>query len=300
MTVFQKLCKNKGTVLALGFFDGVHLAHQKLIKKAVETAKENNLKSAVLTFKESPYSVLTGAEPNCLIPLDDKIKLIEKLGAEDIYVLDFNEFKNIEAEDYIKILIDFFAPEFIVTGFNHTFGSGKKGNSALLASHKKDFKYIEIKPVKIGQALVSSTNIKAALQSGDLALANKMLDRNFSYGGKVVEGQKIAGGLGYKTANIIRKRGIIKLPYGVYFGAAKYKNALYRALINFGNRPSVDKNLTETLEVHLVDFEGNLYGERLDVEFLHYFRNEIKFNSINDLKNRINLDYAEFCAYFKA
>lgn len=300
MGVYFELNENKNTVLALGFFDGVHFAHQTLIKKTVELAQKNCIKSALITFLDSPFYILTGKNPSYITLLDDKINLIQNLGVDDIYVLDFNKYKLMEADDYIhNVLIEHFYPKFIVTGFNHRFGANKKGDSKLLSSFNHDFNYVEINPIYKNDILISSTNIKKFISDGEIELANKMLNRNFSIKGTVIKGQEIARTLGYRTANIILDNKLIKPKYGVYFGYSYYKNTKYPSLINFGIRPSVDKNLAETLEVHLLNFNKNLYGEELKVEFETFRRGEIKFSNIEELKNQINSDYLALLDFIK-
>lgn len=300
MGVYYELNENKNTALALGFFDGVHFAHQTLIKKTVELAQKNGIKSALITFLDSPFYILTGKNPSYITLLDDKINLIQNLGVDDIYVLDFNKYKLMEADDYIhNVLIEHFHPKFIVTGFNHRFGANKKGDSKLLSSFNHDFNYVEINPIYENDILISSTNIKKFISDGEIELANKMLNRNFSIKGTVVKGQEIARTLGYRTANIILDNKLIKPKYGVYFGYSYYKNTKYPSLINFGIRPSVDKNLVETLEVHLLNFNKNLYGEELKVEFETFRRGEIKFSNIEELKNQINSDYLALLDFIK-
>lgn len=300
MGVYFELNENKNTVLALGFFDGVHFAHQTLIKKTVELAQKNGIKSALITFLDSPFYILTGKNPSYITLLDDKINLIQNLGVDDIYVLDFNKYKLMEADDYIhNVLIEHFHPKFIVTGFNHRFGANKKGDSKLLSSFNHDFNYVEINPIYKNDILISSTNIKKFISDGEIELANKMLNRNFSIKGTVIKGQEIARTLGYRTANIILGNKLIKPKYGVYFGYSYYKNTKYPSLINFGIRPSVDKNLVETLEVHLLNFNKNLYGEELKVEFETFRRGEIKFSNIEELKNQINSDYLALLDFIK-
>lgn len=300
MGVYFELNENKNTVLALGFFDGVHFAHQTLIKKTVELAQKNGIKSALITFLDSPFYILTGKNPSYITLLDDKINLIQNLGVDDIYVLDFNKYKLMEADDYIhNVLIEHFHPKFIVTGFNHRFGANKKGDSKLLSSFNHDFNYVEINPIYKNDILISSTNIKKFISDGEIELANKMLNRNFSIKGTVIKGQEIARTLGYRTANIILDNKLIKPKYGVYFGYSYYKNTKYPSLINFGIRPSVDKNLVETLEVHILNFNKNLYGEELKVEFETFRRGEIKFSNIEELKNQINSDYLALLDFIK-
>ena len=292
MQINRTLSENKNLSLALGFFDGVHIAHQKLIKKTVELAQENNLKSAVITFADSPFSILKGINPAYITSKTDKINLIENLGVDYLYILDFNDFKNMNAKEYLnKILIKYFDPKFIITGFNHTFGKNKTGNPSFLKENAKNYSYFELNEIKVENYTVSSTNIKNLIEKGEIQFANKLLGRNFSIEGEVIKGNQIARKLGYKTANLIWPKNIVKPKYGVYKGRAEFNGKKFTALINFGIRPSIDKNLTETLEAHLLNFSQDIYNKPLRVEFISKIRDEIHFNSVDELKIQIQKDY---------
>ncbi len=291
MEVIHNIKEIKNLSLALGFFDGVHLAHEKIIKRAVSEGQKNSLKSAVITFSTSPNSIIRKIEPVYLTTMEEKINLIENLGTDYLFILDFKKLVDIEAKDYINnVLIKYFSPKIVVTGFNHTFGKNGKGNSALLKKINL-FNYIEIPMIKIDNEQVSSTNIKNKITNGNIEEANKMLGRNFSITGKIVKGNQIARTLGYKTANIIKDKNIVTPKYGVYFGYGEIDGKKYKALINFGIRPSVDKFLKETLEVHLFNFDEDIYGKNLKVEFVKRIREEKKFNSLEELKKQIDKDY---------
>ena len=292
MQINRVLSENKNLSVALGFFDGVHIAHQKLIKKTVELAQKNGLKSGVITFIDSPYCVLKGIDPIYITNEADKINLIQNLGVDYLYILDFNDFKNLNAKEYLNnILIKYFDPNFIVTGFNHTFGKNKTGNPQFLKENSKTYKYFELNEIKIENITVSSTNIKNLIEKGNIELANKLIGRNFSIQGDVIKGSQIARTLGYKTANLIWPNNIVKLKYGVYKGNAEFEGKTYKSLINFGIRPSVDKTLTETLEVHILNFNQDIYNKHLKVELISKIRDEIHFNSIEELKHQIQKDY---------
>lgn len=291
MKVFYNLKENSDSALALGFFDGIHLAHQQLIKKTVELAKKNNTKSILITFVESPYSVIHNVKPSYITTSKEKIKLIEELGIDELYILDFNLFKGMTADEYVRnVLIKYFNPKFVITGFNHFFGKNKTGNPEMLSNYN-EFKYVQITPIEINNIVVSSTNVKKFLEIGEIDMANKFLNRNFSITGKVVKGNQIARQLGYKTANLIWDEDVIKIKYGVYFGLTKFEGKIYKSLINFGIRPSVDKNLKETLEIHLIGFDGDLYDKKIEVQFLSKLRDEMKFSSLAELKNQIDKDF---------
>lgn len=292
MQVINSLEKNNNLSLALGFFDGVHCAHKKLILKTVELAKANNIKSAVITFKESPYCVLSGNEPEYITSNEDKIKLIEEFGVDYLYILDFNKVKNLTADEYLNdIIIKNFNPKFILTGFNHTFGKNKTGDSSFLIKNARNYAYFELNKIDVEDKIVSSTNVRKFIKEGKIESANKMLERNFSITNKVVKGAQIARKLGFKTANLIWPEKIVKPKYGVYKGCVIYNNKKYDALVNFGVRPSIDKTLTETLEAHIINFDKEIYDEIVTVEFVSKIRDEIKFNSYDELKAQIESDY---------
>ncbi len=284
MKIHKKLIENIETSLALGFFDGIHVAHKKLIEKTVNYAQKNNLKSSVITFKEHPLTIIKGYNIKYLITLDEKIKIFEKYGIDELFILDFADFKDTEPKNYLGLLKNTLNPKYIVTGFNHTFGKGGLGNSKYLKENQEkfNFKYEEISPIYINNELVSTTNIKKLLDDGKIKQANEMLGRNFKIEGMVKFGAKLGRELGFKTANIRWNNEIYKLPYGVYKGLVLGKSSL----INFGTRPTVD-GATEVVEAHIKDFEGDLYGKNIEIEFLSKIRDEIKFNSIDELRAQI-------------
>ena len=290
MITINKLNENKNLSLALGFFDGVHIAHKKLILKTVEIAKNSGLKSAVITFKKAPAECF-GAEPSYITTNEKKTLLLAELGVDYIYMLDFCEFKDMDAKDYIEnVIIKYFSPKFVITGYNHLFGCERKGDCKLLESYGEHFEHIKINEIKQNNITVSSTNVKDFIKAGDFKNANKMLGRNFSVSGTVIRGNQIARQLGYKTANLIWPKNIVKPPYGAYFGFVNLNEKKYNAVINFGVRPSIDRSLKETLEAHILTFDADIYGKSIDVEFSYKIRDEIKFNSQDELKRQIEKD----------
>lgn len=301
----------KNLSLALGFFDGVHIAHKKILSTAVEFARENGLKSAVVTFEKSPRTIINpsnSAKSANLQTLEDKLFLIEKTGTDIAYVLDFEDFKHLSAAEYLcDILIKNFAPKFITTGFNHTFGAkccgNAVGNSEFLYLHQNlGYKYIEIEKMRLNNALVSSTNIKKLIELGYIKEANMLLGYDFNIEGKVVSGMKLARELGFKTANLNWCKNIVKLPYGVYFGTVDYKGIKYRALLNWGIKPTVTRKVLSpepVLEAHILDFDKEIYGDNIRVFFKLPLRKEKKFLNVEDLKAQIALDIkkCENCNY---
>ena len=289
MQIFKEINKNKGISLALGYFDAMHQGHIKIIK----TLSELNTKTAVITFEKNPANYFSDIFIPDIQTQAQKEKLISSFGIDYIYELDFEKYKNLSAKDYINILIENFEPKNIIAGYNHTFGKDRVGDSIFLKNNAKS-NIIIVKELKSDNQKISSSNIRKLIQNGDLKTANSLLDRLFSVCGKVIEGDKIARTLGYKTANVIWNNNIVKLPYGVYIGLVKYNNKKYDAMISWGVKPTLKKENKEILEAHLYNFDGNLYGEDIEIYFSQKLREQKDFGNIDALKNQLDKDFLEF------
>ena len=294
MQIFTKLNKNPNLSLALGFFDGVHLGHKKVIKSAVDFAKRNGIKSAVVTFKEHPCCFFRGICPKYILTREERLKHIEALGVDYVYLLDFNsKLCMLSAEDYLReVLVGNFSPKSISTGFNHYFGAKKSGNVTLLAEKQLEYgyQYFEIPPQKVFGKTISSTVIRELLSKGQIKNANEMLGYNFSITGEVVKGQQLGRTIGFRTANLIYPNELIDLPFGVYLTVVTLGGKKYQGVTNFGIRPTVSDSHKCTLETHILDFEKDIYGKYITVEFIKMIRAEKKFKSLNELKNQIIAD----------
>lgn len=292
MQVFKELNVNKDLSLALGYFDGVHLGHQAVIKSAVDFARVNRSKSAVITFTDHPYCYFRGVCPKYILTRKYREKFIADLGVDYLYELNFEDIAMLTAEEYLKdVLVNYFAPISISTGFNHSFGSNKSGNIALLKNWQKDYgyKYFDLEPQTLDGELISSTQIRNCLSDGKIKLANLMLGRNFIIGGQVVKGKQLGRTIGFKTANLIYPAELIDIPFGVYAVRVTYNAQKFNGIANFGVRPTVNGN-GAVLEVHILDFDKDIYGETLEVEFLKMLRKEQKFDSLAQLKKQIMND----------
>lgn len=299
MQIFTELNNNSDLSLALGYFDGVHLGHRKVILSAVDFARKNRNKSAVITFKDHPCCFFKGVCPKYILTREDRLKHIEALGVDYVYILDFDEdLSRLTAEEYLKnILIDNFTPKSISTGFNHYFGAKKSGGVDLLTKMQSVYRYeyFEIPPQKINNETISSTVIRNALSKGSIQIANEMLGYNFTISGKIVRGQQLGRKIGFRTANLIYPPELIDLPFGVYSVLVHYEGRQYKGITNFGIRPTVSDSHSCSLETHILDFDKDIYGQKISVEFLKMIRQEKKFDSIDDLKAQIFLDIAEIC-----
>lgn len=293
MEIFSEFNYKSDLSLALGFFDGVHLAHQKVIKTAVDYAKKNGTKSAVITFVKHPICYFLNLPSKGILKPQDKFKYIEDLGVDYLYVIEFEQLVKVSAVDYVeKFLVKYFSPKAITTGFNHTFGIDKIGNNNLLKdlSKKFNYEYFEIEPEKLNGEIISSTAIRTLLSAGDMEKANKMLGKKFFIEGVVVHGEKIGRTLGFKTANIEYPCEIMDLKNGVYGVEVFVDKKKYKSILNLGIRPTVSNECKKLLEVHIFDFDENIYGKNIKVEFIKKIRNEKKFKSIVELKEQIIKD----------
>lgn len=288
MQIFNEINQNKNLSLALGFFDGVHAGHRAVIKSAVNYAKLHNTKSAVITFREHPCCYFWGVNPKYILTRQEREKQIEALGIDYLYELNFEEISGLTAQDYLKdVLINHFTPVSISTGWNHNFGCKKSGDVKFLRENSKKYgyKYFEIPAVKVDNTVVSSTKIRSFLSQGNLQKANLMLERNFTISQTVIKGNQIGRTIGFKTANLVYPSELIELPYGVYTVQTQYG----KGIANFGVRPTVNGSYA-ILEVHILDFNKDIYGEILNVQFLKMLRKERKFASLEELKKQIQID----------
>lgn len=293
MKIFTEFNKQENLSLILGFFDGIHQGHRIVISTGVNYAKDNGLKSALITFNNAPAVFFNKKEPKYILTKSEKINMIENLGVDYLYLLDFNEdFAKINAFDYLKMLIDNFAPKAITTGYNHYFGYNKSGNSDFLELMQKEYnyKYLQIEPVKVKNGIVSSSKIKEALSNGDIQTANYMLGYRFYVENEVIKGEQIARTLGFNTANLLFPEDVIEIPNGVYAVEVNIDDKNYIGIANYGSKPTVTDSDKKILEVHIINFDQDIYGKNIKVSFLDKIRDEKKFQSLTSLKEQIKKD----------
>ena len=301
MKVFRNIKKNKNIAIALGYFDGVHIGHRKIIKNLIRLSKENNLKSAVVTFEKNPANYFNQNLIPDIQTYKDKEIILEALGVDYVYELDFEEYKNISAFDYLKnILIENFDPKFIVVGYNHTFGKDKTGTVQFLKDMEINYNYkaIIVPEEKYKDEIeVSSTSIRQLIQEGELEKVKPLLGRYFSLRNLVIKGDKLARVLGYPTANTLWPNTLVKLPHGVYFGFAQVDSKVIPALISWGNKPTLSDGKNEMLEAHIYNFSENIYGKIIKIIFVQKLRDQENFGNIRVLKTRLQKDYKHFEAW---
>ena len=283
MEIFDKFTNLDNLCLALGFFDGVHKGHQAALNKA----KSLGTKTAVITFKHHPLETFN-KDCQYICSREKRAILMDNIGIDYLFELDFTkELSQMSGEEYLKMLINYFHPKAIITGFNHTFGANKSGNPNLLETKQTEYnyKYYQVPPQKINDEIISSTTIKQLLEVGNIEKANKMLGYEFSIKGKVIHGNHIGRTIGFPTANIEYPNSIVKLPYGVY--CTKVMNKY--SVTNYGKKPTVGQN-TPIVESHILDFDKDIYNLDIEVEFIKKIRDEKRFNSLDELKVQINKD----------
>ena len=287
MQVFRHLPARKcePLALAIGNFDGLHLGHQALLHKLCEVAKAKNLTPAVMTFEPHPREFFTPLNaPARLSNLREKLELFQQASIEKVFVCAFNKrFGAITAPDFLNILREKLNANTILVGEDFKFGAKRAG---MVADFKaNNFDLISMPRVDFNSERVSSTRVRDALFSGNLSLAAALLGRNYSVSGKVVHGAKRGRELGFPTANIHMRHERPALS-GVY--AVKLDGL--NSVANLGVRPTIAGVPKLLLEVHVLDFNDDIYGKHVHVEFLHKIREEMKFESLDVLKAQIAAD----------
>ncbi|NOS94930.1 MAG: bifunctional riboflavin kinase/FAD synthetase [Methylotenera sp.] len=272
--------------LAIGNFDGMHLGHQALINQLIQTAEALNLTAAVMTFEPHPREFFTPeSAPARLCSLREKLEYFAKAGVERVYVCRFNRrFAKVTAGEFMQtILRESLHAEAILVGEDFRFGAMRAGS--VVDFMEKKFNLISLPQVSLANARVSSTRVRLALANGDLQEATLLLGRPYSVSGKVVHGAKRGRQLGFPTANVHMRHERPALT-GVY--AVKLDGL--NAVANLGVRPTIAGVPKLSLEVHVLDFNEDLYGKHVHVEFLHKIRDEMKFESLEALKAQIAAD----------
>ena len=287
-------CK-KSTIITIGTFDGVHLGHQKILKKLNVEAENNGLESSVLTFFPHPRTVLN---PNSSLKLintiEERISLFKKSKIDNLIVHPFTkEFSELDSEDYVKnILVDQLKAKIVLIGYDHKFGKNRTADINNLKEYgiKYNFEVIEIKAEEINDIAISSTKIRNSIEEGDIQLSNSYLGYEFSFFGKVVKGNSIGKTLGFPTANIKIGTDLKLIPKnGVYLISTIINQKIIFGMMNIGIKPTTNEN-TKSIEVNLFDFNQDLYEKNITIYIKQFLREEIKFDSLNELKLQIEKD----------
>jgi riboflavin kinase / FMN adenylyltransferase len=284
------------SAVALGVFDGVHLGHRAILGLAVSRAGEAEMRSVACTFDPHPMEVLhPGRAPLSITTLEERLALIEGCGLDATVVLPFTrDLAAMEPEAFVKdVLVTHLGARDVVVGFNHRFGRGARGDAALLRSlgERLGFRTHVAEPLMADGVAVSSTEIRAALQRGDLAVASRLLGRSYTLSGTIGHGAGRGRTLGFPTANVVPTRPVLVAP-GVYACTAEVAGRKERAVVNVGVRPTFGET-TLAVEAYLLDFSGDIYGQTMTLTFVSRVREERRFPSVDALRAQIEADAAE-------
>jgi len=286
---------NRKVCLAIGFFDGVHLGHQQIIRQTIADARQHGALALVVTFDNHPNTVVAPARvPPLIYSLSQKLRTIESLGPEALLLIHFDKaFSQKTGEAFIRELAaDWTGIQSVCVGANFVFGYKRGGNVELLKQLGGELKFSVhgMAAVSLDGEAVSSTRIRDAIRAGELDLASQMLGRAYSISAPVMEGDKLGRRIGFPTANL-DATGLALPPNGVYAIHAIARGKTHRAVLNIGTRPTLgDPNPSLRVEAHLLDFDGELYGEELEIVFAEKLRDEKKFPSVDELKAQITRD----------
>jgi riboflavin kinase/FMN adenylyltransferase len=287
----------KKVCLAIGFFDGVHLGHQQIIRQTIADARQHNAIALVLTFDRHPNSVVApGRVPPLIYSLPQKLRGIGSLGADHLLLVSFDKkFSEQSGETFVRGLVrDLGSIQSICVGANFIFGHKRSGDVALLKRLGSEigFSVHGLSAVSLDGRVVSSTRIRETIRAGRLDAASQMLGRPYAIAGLVIEGEKLGRQLGFPTANL-DAAGLVLPPNGVYAGLTTLKKKCYRVALNIGFRPTMVSARPELrVEAHLLDFSGGLYGLELEIEIGEKLRDERKYASPMELQAQIARDIA--------
>ncbi len=279
------------TAIALGFFDGLHLAHMQVIRPVLDAAREKGFVPCVLLFDKHPQSVLFSSEVPFLLQEEKRNSILDSLGVKTVF-LNFSDIKNLSPEEFVqRVLVEKYNVGFVSCGYNYRFGKNAKGDVELLAAlgESYGFEVRVCENTKLYNESISSSAIREAIANGDITKANRMLGRPFSFSAEVFDGDHRGRLLGAPTINQYLPQGIAVPKFGVYASVAIIDGKEMPAVTNIGNRPTFD-GVSVRSETYIIDYSGNLYGKTVEVRLFDFIRAERKFADANSLKAQIASD----------
>ncbi len=300
MSVFyniSELSQVTNSIVTIGTFDGVHLGHQKIIKRLVELKQKQGGEIVLFTFDPHPRKILFPEQKDLklITTTEEKCDILKQFGVDHVLVYPFTkEFSKMQAQDYISnIIARGLKTKTLVIGYDHRFGSNREGNIKTLKELSKVYNFVveEIPAQEINQLNVSSTRIRKAIEAGEIQTANDFLGYTFFITGKVVKGKQLGRTIGYPTANLLIEDNDKLIPkIGVYAVNVVLNNLSYKGMLNIGTNPTTDADNKVKIEVNIFDFDKDIYGETLKVEFVKWIRNEEKFANLDELKQALAND----------
>ena len=283
--------ENKKRVVALGFFDGIHKAHQKIIGSAVVEATEKGFKSAVITLDKSPKEYFGKTSEESLTPTNKKNELLTNLGVDEVYYLEFNEkLQNLSAEEFINNILKKLNVDKVFCGFDYRFGYKGLGTPDLIKDNGIEVMVQEKQ--KIDEEKISTTVLKEFVKKGEFSKYKEYTGRYYSISGLVVKGRQLGRTINFPTANLeLDGKYLLPETNGVYITKIKVNNNIYKSVTNIGYNPTVsDEKNKKFIETHILDFDEDIYGEKIEIYFYEFLRKEQKFESFDHLKEQLKLD----------
>jgi riboflavin kinase / FMN adenylyltransferase len=288
----------KNAVATVGVFDGVHLGHQKIISLLLNKAKEQNAASVVVTFEPHPrlfFDPTASQNLKLITEIEEKIILFAKLGIDNLIIMPFDSHTaNLSSEEFVvDILKNQLGVQTLLLGYDHRFGRNREGSFEYLKENQNRFgmQVFEISRLDIDQAAVSSTRIRQFLQEGNCHEAQQLLNRRYSVEGIVIEGKKLGRTIGVPTANIKLENPYKLLPkMGVYAVEVIHNSTSFAGMLNIGFNPTVNSSNMKSIEVHIFDFDMDIYGQKIKLNFISRLRDEVKFDGLESLKKQLAID----------
>jgi riboflavin kinase / FMN adenylyltransferase len=304
---FEGLKRNDLTVVSVGTFDGVHSAHRQILSKVLELSASNNARSFTVTFDPHPQEVLKNKTPEIklLTTTDEKLRLFEEIGIENVLIIKFTkEFSKTNARDFYKDIIHSKVGICdLVVGFDHVFGRNREGDFNTLTELGSEFNFRvhRVEEIDVEDIKVSSTKIRHLLLEGDVEKANKLLGHEYGFEGLVVLGDRNGKKLSYPTANVVSAASNKLIPGdGVYCVKVLVRKKMFYGMMNIGYRPTMTEGMKKVMEVHIFDFDSDIYGERIYINFLVRLRSEKKFGSKEELISQLDKDKEQSLNFLKS
>ena len=298
MDILYQLKHVKNSVVTVGTFDGVHIAHQELIRDVVQRARGRNGRSVIITFDPHPKEVLTGKPLHLLTSIEERQQMCEQLGVDVFFCTEFTyDFSRQSSRDfYLRYVIQGTGVSEVVEGYDHHFGRDREGSIEELLQLGREFEFSvdALKPVYVDEEIVSSSQIRQHLFRGRVDRAHRLLGRPYPVAGTVVRGDGRGRQLGYPTANLQLSSNRKMIPQdGIYFAQVEIDATVYSCMVSIGVRPTFFTHGQRTIEAHLLDFDRDLYGKAITLQFLKRLREERKFDSAAQLIEQMNKDKEE-------
>lgn len=307
MKIYHHLSEFKrlnNAVATIGTFDGVHFGHQKIIKRLCELAKASGGESVILTFFPHPRLIIDpeNQDLKMINTIEEKAAILASLGVDHLIITPFTrDFSNMSPADYIEhILVQTIGIKQLIVGYDHRFGKDRKGGTTDLLAYSGIYNYTieEIGEQDINDVAVSSTKIRESLLNGNVALAAAYLGYHFSLTGPVVKGDKIGRTIGYPTANIFIEQPYKLIPSdGIYAVTVEMENEVFKGMAYIGQRPTIN-GMTRNIEVNIFDFNREIYGQRIKMNFLEFLRHDVKFEGLEALQLQLSKDKENTLAFF--